>query len=66
LAVSRKSARRAVDRNRVKRVMRESFRHHQDFLGGRDILVIAQGPVHALKTLELQKELALLWRKLAR
>jgi len=28
--------------------------------------VIAQGPVHALKTLELEKELSLLWRKLAR
>ncbi len=66
MAVSRKNARRAVDRNRVKRVMRESFRRHQDFLGGRDILVIAQGPVHILKNPELEKELSLLWRKLVR
>jgi len=32
LAISKKSAKRAVDRNRIKRVFRESFRLHQHTL----------------------------------
>jgi ribonuclease P protein component len=42
LAISRKSAPSAVVRNRIKRVIRESFRHHQHALGSLDIVVIGQ------------------------
>jgi ribonuclease P protein component len=42
LAISRKSAQSAVVRNRIKRVIRESFRHHQGELGSLDIVVIGQ------------------------
>jgi len=42
LAISRKSARTAVARNRIKRVIRESFRHHQQQLGSRDFVVIGR------------------------
>lgn len=42
LAISRKAAKFAVDRNRIKRVVRESFRHHQPILGSIDIVVLGQ------------------------
>lgn len=40
LAISKKNCKRASDRNRLKRVIRESFRHHQDELDGLDIIVM--------------------------
>ncbi len=42
LAVARKHLRRAVDRNRVKRRVRESFRRHQRALGGLDVVVMTR------------------------
>lgn len=48
LAISRKAARRAVDRNRLKRLVRESFRQ-QAHLGGQDVVVMAQ-PAARLET----------------
>ena len=40
LAVSKKNCKRAVGRNRIKRVVRESFRQHQALLRGLDIVVM--------------------------
>ena len=40
LAVSKKQARRAVDRNRLKRLIRECFRHRRHELAGIDIVVL--------------------------
>lgn len=42
LAIARKQIRRAVDRNRVKRLIRESFRRHQELLRGLDVVVIGR------------------------
>lgn len=42
LAISKRRARRAVDRNRIKRVVRESFRQQGEALHGLDIVVLAQ------------------------
>lgn len=42
LAISRKHCRRAVGRNRIKRVVRESFRNTQAVLDGIDVVVINQ------------------------
>jgi ribonuclease P protein component len=42
LAVSKKNVRRAVDRNRIKRVIRESFRHNRLALEGLDIVVLGR------------------------
>lgn len=40
--VGKKHLKRAVDRNRFKRLARESFRHHQQLLEGLDIIVLAR------------------------
>jgi ribonuclease P protein component len=42
LAISKKHCRKATARNRIKRVIRESFRQHQQQLAGLDIVVINQ------------------------
>jgi ribonuclease P protein component len=42
MAISKKNCRKATARNRIKRIVRESFRHHQGQIAGLDIVVINQ------------------------
>ena len=42
MAISKKHCRKATQRNRIKRVVRESFRKNQQQLAGLDIVVINQ------------------------
>lgn len=64
-AVSRRVSKRAVDRNRIKRVVRESYRHARSGLPARDILLIARSSAVAQSNLALREDLARLWGKLA-
>lgn len=66
LAISRKHARRAVDRNRIKRITRESFRHHLALLHGLDIVVLARDGIAGKNNEELRAALGAHWNKLAR
>jgi ribonuclease P protein component len=65
LAVSKKRVRRAVARNRIKRLVRESFRHHADALGGLDVVVMARSN-GAADNDALAGSLAGHWRRLLR
>ena len=63
VTVSRRVARRAVERNRIKRVIRESFRHQQKFLVGLDIVTIARGATRGIETKQLLVSLEGHWRR---
>jgi ribonuclease P protein component len=61
LAISRKHVRRSVDRNRLKRQIRESFRLHQGALGARDYVALARPGLDRLTSTALRKELDRHW-----
>lgn len=66
LAISRKAAANAVDRNRIKRIVRESFRSHLGDLGGLDIVVMARSAAATAPRHVLRAELEQHWNRLKR
>lgn len=64
-AVSRRVSKRAVDRNRIKRLVRESYRHARGDLPPVDILLIARSSAVQQTNSMLREDLARLWQKLA-
>lgn len=65
-AVSKKSAKLAVERNRIKRIFRDSFRLQQDQLPKVDIVVIGKVGVGKLEKSELQQLVKQLWHRLTK
>jgi ribonuclease P protein component len=66
LTVSRKTAPRAVDRNRIKRQVRESFRLQRAQLPPLDIVISARPGSATANNLELRAALEKLWIQLSR
>lgn len=65
LTVSRRAAPRAVARNRIKRLIRETFRHHRPRLGAVDAVVIAKPPARDAAKSVLRGALTRLWQRVA-
>jgi ribonuclease P protein component len=65
LAVAVKTAGGGVQRNRLRRVIRESFRLHQHELPGVDLIVSAREKARQAARPELQASLAALWKKVS-
>lgn len=65
MAISRKVARSAVARNRIKRIVRESFRHHQSQLGGMDWVVMGRSGMAQQENTVLFTSLQRHWQRLA-
>ncbi len=65
LVIAKKHVRRANQRNRIKRVIRESFRQQRLFTG-LDLVVLARGPLDQRDNEELFQLLAQLWQQLQR
>jgi ribonuclease P protein component len=66
LAISKRSAPRAVARNRIKRVIRDSFRHARPALPGADLVVLCRRAAVAADNATLRASLATHWQECAR
>lgn len=66
IAVSKQRVRSAVQRNRIKRIIRESFRNHLSQLPGLDVIVMARQGADARPNAELFRALEKHWNKIAR
>jgi ribonuclease P protein component len=64
MAIPKKHIKRAVGRNRIRRIVREQFRLQQHQLPAIDIVVIAKAGIADLSNQEINKILDKLWRKL--
>ena len=64
LAVSRRAMRRAVDRNRIKRLIRESFRCEQSALGSMDYVVLARPGLEQQDNRRVFQTLERHWQKI--
>lgn len=65
LAVSRRVSKKAVRRNRIKRIARDSFRHVRATLPAVDIVLIARSSADLEANAGLRAELARLWQRIA-
>ncbi|WP_456445188.1 ribonuclease P protein component [Thiolapillus sp.] len=64
LAVAKKHVRRAVDRNRIKRLVRESFRRHRQALKGLDLVVLVKPGIQNADNRTLLASLQTHWQRL--
>lgn len=65
MAVGKRVDKKAVTRNRVKRQVRESFRHQQHNLSGLDIVVLGREGASRMENPQLLHSLQTLWQKVA-
>lgn len=66
LAISKKNCRAATQRNRLKRIARESFRGNQELLKGLDVVVINQPAARSRSNREIFDSLHGHWEQCAR
>jgi len=64
--VSRKSVPLAVARNRVRRLIRESFRRNQRLLAGLDVIVLGRRGCDGRSSEDLRATMETCWRELVR
>lgn len=64
-AIARSRIPGAVARNRLKRIVREYFRTHQNRLGGVDMVVMAQAKADVKDSTKLRASLHQHWKKVA-
>ncbi len=66
IVVAKKKVRRAHERNRIKRLARESFRLNQQNIDLLDIVVMPKVGIETIPNAELHQQLQFAWQKLQR
>ena len=64
LAIAKKRVKLAVQRNRIKRQIRESFRLHQHDLPNIDLVIMVKSGTDKLENIEIRRQLEKIWRKI--
>lgn len=64
LIVGKRVAKFAVSRNKIRRILRESFRAHQTQLGYIDVVIIARKDCNTLSKEKLREVIDQIWTKL--
>lgn len=64
LVIAKKNIAKAVARNRVKRIIRESFRHNQGLLPALDIVILARSGLGTLDNELVRKKIKRHWQDL--
>jgi ribonuclease P protein component len=64
LVIAKKNIRLAVQRNRVKRIIRESFRLHQHQLPAIDMILLARAGLGEFSNTQLHDEISKIWIRL--
>jgi len=65
LAIAKRCVKLAVNRNYLRRVIRESFRHQQSLFGGVDVVVFIKKTWQESDKAILQEELRRQWQQLS-
>lgn len=66
LALTKRYVKRAVDRNRIRRQLRESFRLHQQQLCGYDIVIVGRAGIDEMSSRDLRAAADRSWEHLAK
>ena len=63
IVVAKRRAKRSVDRNIIKRIIRESFRLNKATLPANDFIVILKRPIKIIKRSNLRLQMETLWKQ---
>ena len=66
VVISKRNYRLAVERNRIKRLIRESFRHDRHKLDGLDIVILVRKGFQDVDNRTVTEQLTKLWKRLQR
>src|SRR5436190_21971861 len=63
IIIAKRHVKLAVDRNHLRRIIRESFRHHKQALKGLDIVILMRSKWSPLNNQALRDDVDYLWQK---